>query len=385
MTPALGFFYAGMVRKKNVLSTIMLSVVLLALISIQWVLYGYSISFGPDKNGIIGGLNWLGLNGVGQSPYPGYAATIPHLAFMMFQLAFAVITPALITGAFVERISFPGFLVFTLLWATIVYDPVAHWVWGIGGWLKNFGVMDFAGGSVVHLTAGISALALALVVGRRKGYGKTPMEPSNIPLTVLGAFLLWFGWFGFNGGSALTSGGLATQALVSTNTAGAMAGLTWMILNWIHKRPSVLGFATGAIAGLAAVTPASGFINPMSALIVGAFAAIFSYYCIVFRMKTRLDESLDVFACHGIGGMWGMLATGLFAQKAINAAGANGLFFGNPSQLGIQAIAVLVIGLFSFSASFIIAKVIDAMFSLRVKEPEEDVGLDISQHGESVF
>lgn len=385
MTPALGFFYAGMVRKKNILSTIMLSVALLALISVQWVLYGYSISFDPGNGGILGGLNWLGLRGVGQSPFAGYAPTIPHLAFMIFQLAFAVITPALITGAFVERVSFPGFLVFALLWSTIVYDPVAHWVWGIGGWLKTLGVLDFAGGSVVHLTAGVAALALALVVGRRKGYGKTPMEPSNIPLTVLGAFLLWFGWFGFNGGSALSAGGLATSALVATNTAGATAALTWMILNWIHKRPSVLGFATGAIAGLAAVTPGSGFVSPISALIIGFFAAIFSYYCIVFRMRTQLDESLDVFACHGIGGTWGMLATGLFAEKAINSAGANGLFFGNPAQLGIQAFAVLVIASFSFVGSFIIAKVIDAMFSLRVKEAEEDVGLDISQHGESVF
>ncbi len=385
MTPALGFFYAGMVRKKNILSTIMLSVALLALISVQWVLYGYSISFNPNNSGIIGGLNWLGLNSVGQSPFAGYAPTIPHLAFMIFQLAFAVITPALITGAFVERVSFSGFLVFALLWSTIIYDPVCHWVWGIGGWLRGLGMLDFAGGTVVHLTAGIAALALVLVIGRRKGYGKTPMEPSNIPLTVLGAFLLWFGWFGFNGGSALSAGGLATSALVATNTAGATAALTWMMLNWIHKRPSVLGFATGAIAGLAAVTPASGFVSPFSALIIGLFAAIFSYYTIIFRMKTGFDESLDVFACHGIGGIWGTLATGLFAEKAINAAGANGLFFGNPAQLGIQAFAVLVIALFSFVGSFIIAKVIDAMFSLRVKESEEDVGLDISQHGESVF
>ncbi|HTY13552.1 MAG TPA: ammonium transporter [Candidatus Omnitrophota bacterium] len=385
MTPALGFFYGGMVRKKNILSTIMLSVAILALISVEWVLYGYSIAFGPDKAGIIGGLEWLGLNGVGQAPFAGYAATIPHLAFMVFQLAFAVITPALITGAFVERINFTGFLMFILLWATFVYGPVAHWVWGIGGWLRNLGALDFAGGTVVHITAGISALALAMIIGKRKGYGKTPMEPSNIAFTVLGAFLLWFGWFGFNGGSALTSGGLATSAFVVTNTAAAAAALSWMIISWIHKRPSVLGLATGAVVGLVAITPASGFVSPLSAIIIGAVASIFSYYMIILRTKTGIDESLDVFACHGIGGIWGALATGLFAEKAINPAGANGLFFGNPAQFGIQAFTVAVVIVFSFIMSFVLGKIVDAIFSLRVGENEEDVGLDISQHGESAY
>lgn len=386
MTPALGFFYAGMVRRKNILSTIMLSVVILALISLQWVLFGYSLSFGPDSgHGLIGKLDWLGLTGVGQTPFAGYAATIPHLAFMMFQLAFAVITPALITGAFVERINFSGFLVFILCWVSFVYDPVAHWVWGIGGWLRNLGALDFAGGSVVHITAGISALALALIVGKRRGYGKFPMEPSNIPFTVLGAFLLWFGWFGFNAGSALGANGLAVSAFVATNTAGAAAALTWMIISWMHKRPSVLGLATGAIAGLAAVTPASGFVSPLSAMVIGIFAAIFSYYMIIFRMKTRLDESLDVFACHGVGGIWGMLAAGLFAEKAINPAGANGLFFGNPAQFGIQAFTVVVVISFSFAVSFVLGKVIDAVFSLRARSEEEEVGLDIAQHGEVAF
>ncbi|MBI5699399.1 ammonium transporter [Candidatus Saganbacteria bacterium] len=385
MTPALAFFYAGMVRRKNVLSTIMLSVAILALISVQWVLFGYTLAFGPDHAGLFGGLNWLGLNGVGQTPYPGYAATIPHLAFMVFQLAFAVITPALITGAFVERINFPGFLLFTLLWSTFIYDPVAHWVWGIGGWLRNLGALDFAGGTVVHITAGVSALALALIIGRRKGYGKFPMEPSNIPFTILGAFLLWFGWFGFNGGSALSSGGLATSALVVTNTAAAAAALTWMLMSWIHKRPSVLGLATGAVVGLVAITPASGYVSPLSALVIGAVAAVVSYYSILIRVKSGLDDSLDVFACHGMGGITGALLTGVFADKAINSAGANGLLFGNPQQLLIQAIAVLVVAVFSFTVSYILGRVIDAVFSLRARSEEEEIGLDITQHGEAAY
>jgi Amt family ammonium transporter len=385
MTPALGFFYGGMVRKKNLLSTIMLSVAILMLICIQWAFYGYTISFGTDHSGLIGGLNWLGLNGVGQAPYAPYAPTIPHLAFMIFQMAFAVITPALITGAFVERISFSGFLVFSLAWASIVYDPVCHWMWGIGGFLRNLGALDFAGGSVVHMTAGFSALALALVIGKRKGYGKVPMEPSNIPLTVLGAFLLWFGWYGFNGGSALSAGGLATSAIVNTTLAGAAAGLVWMVISWIHKRPSILGVSTGAIVGLATITPASGYVSPMSSIIIGSIAAFISYYSIIFRVKTGLDESLDVFACHGMGGMFGMFCVGLFAEKAVNQAGANGLFFGNPGQLGAQAIAIVVVALFAFILSYIMGKVIDAIFILRARENEEDVGMDISQHGETIY
>src|SRR3989339_397955 len=338
MTPALGFFYAGMVRKKNVLSTLMLSVVMLALITVQWILYGYSISFGTDHAGIIGGLNWIGLNGVGGAPHLGYAPTIPHLLFMFFQLAFAVITPALITGAFVERIKFPSFLLFSLLWVTFIYAPVAHWVWGIGGWLR-----------------------------------------------AMGAFLLWFGWFGFNGGSALSASSIAVSAVVATNAAGASAALTWMLLNWMHKRPSLLGFSTGAIVGLAAVTPASGFISPLSALIIGVVAATLSYYMIIFRLKVGLDESLDVFACHGIGGIWGTLALGLFAQKAINVAGNDGLFFGNPGFFGIQIFAVLIVVIFSFVGTYFLAKVVDTLFSLRAKESEEDVGMDLAYHGETTY
>jgi len=385
MTPAVGFFYGGMVRKKNILSTMMMCFAILMVISIQWVLFGYTLAFGPSFKGLIGGLKWLGLIGVGQMPEVKYAATIPALVFMMFQAAFAIVTPSLIVGAFVERIKFASFLVFSFIWATIVYDPVAHWVWGVGGWLRNLGALDFAGGSVVHITAGVSALAIALVIGKRKGYGKDNMEPSNIPIVVLGAVLLWFGWFGFNGGSALAANGLAASAFVATNTAGAAAAVVWMILSWIHRKPSVLGVATGAIAGLAAVTPASGFVDPLSAMAIGTIASVISYYVIVLRMTIRIDESLDVFACHGIGGMWGMLATGIFASKAINPAGSDGLIHGNIALLGTQAYAVAVIAIFSFVVTFIIAKLIDMFMGLRVKDNEEMVGLDISQHAESIL
>jgi Amt family ammonium transporter len=385
MTPAVGFFYGGMVRKKNILSTIMMCFAILMVISIQWVLFGYTLAFGPSFKGLIGGLKWLGLIGVGQMPEVNYAATIPALVFMMFQAAFAIVTPSLIVGAFVERIRFSSFLVFSVIWSTLVYDPVAHWIWGIGGWLRNLGALDFAGGSVVHITAGLSALAIALVIGKRKGYGKDNMEPSNIPIVVLGAVLLWFGWFGFNGGSALAANGIAASAFVATNTAGAAAAIVWMILSWFHRRPSVLGVATGAIAGLAAVTPASGFVDPLSAMAIGAIASGISYYMIVLRMTVRIDESLDVFACHGMGGMWGMLATGIFASKAINPSGADGLIHGNIALLGTQAYAVAVIAIFSFVITFILAKLIDILMGLRVKDNEEMLGLDISQHAESIL
>jgi Amt family ammonium transporter len=385
MTPAVGFFYGGMVRKKNILSTIMMCFAILMVISLQWVLFGYTLAFGPSVKGLIGGLKWLGLIGVGQAPDINYAATIPALAFMMFQAAFAIVTPSLIVGAFVERIKFASFLIFSFIWATLVYDPVAHWVWGVGGWLRNMGALDFAGGSVVHITAGLSALAIALVIGKRKGYGKDNMEPSNIPIVVLGAVLLWFGWFGFNGGSALAANGIAASAFVVTNTAGAAAAITWMILSWLHRRPSVLGVATGAVAGLAAVTPASGFIDPLSAIAIGTIASVISYYVIVLRMTIRIDESLDVFACHGMGGMWGMIAVGIFASKSINPAGADGLIHGNIALLGTQAFAVAVTATFSFVLTLIIAKLIDLLMGLRVKDNEEMVGLDISQHAESIL
>ncbi len=385
MTPALGLFYGGMVRKKNALSTIMFSFAILALISVQWVLYGYSLAFGPDVGHVIGNLNWIGLNGVGQDPNADYAATIPALAYMIFQAMFAIITVALISGAFVERIKFSAFMLFSLLWATLVYDPIAHWVWGVGGWLRNLGALDFAGGTVVHISSGVSALAIAFVIGSRKGFGKQPMEPHNIPMVILGAALLWFGWFGFNGGSAVASNGLATSAFVVTNTAAAAAALMWTSLSWYHKRPSVLGAATGGVVGLVAITPASGFVTPLAAIVIGAVAAVISYYAMLFRSKQTVDDSLDVWACHGLGGTWGAIATGIFATVAVNSAGANGLLYGNPGQFVTQLIAVGVTWAYAFIMTVILAKVVDATVGLRVRDEEEAVGLDISQHAEKAY
>jgi Amt family ammonium transporter len=386
MTPALAFFYGGMVRKKNILSTMMMSFAILALVSVLWIIYGYSISFGPDRGGIIGALDWIGLTGVGQAPSSVYATTVPHLAFMIFQAAFAIITVALWTGAVVERIKFGTLLVLGILWLTVVYCPVAHWVWGSGGWLARLGALDFAGGGVVHVNAGISALALALVLGPRLGFKeKETMEPNNIPYVVLGAALLWFGWFGFNAGSAVTAGGLASSAFVVTNTAGASAALTWMTLGWINRRPSVLGAATGAIVGLAAITPAAGFVQPWAGIPIGVIAAVLSYYVMIWRNKAnKVDESLDVFACHGVGGAWGLLATGIFATAAVNSAGS-GLIDGNGKQVLIQLVAIAAIMVYAFAVSWILATILKATMGLRVKEDEEVVGLDISQHGERAY
>jgi len=384
MTPALAFFYGGMVRKKNVLSTLNLSFITIGIISIQWVLIGYTLAFGRNVGGIIGAFNHVGLAGVGSAP-GSYAPTIPSLAFAAYQMMFAIITPALITGAFVERIKFKTFLVFTLLWATLVYDPVAHWVWGLGGFLGRLGALDFAGGTVVHVLAGVSALAFAIVIGQRKGYGKTTMEPSNIPYTVLGAGLLWMGWFGFNGGSALAANGIAVNALVTTNTAAAAACLVWMFLSWRDNKPSVLGIATGAVVGMVAITPAAGFVAPWAAIIIGGVASMVSYYAIRYRQKTRLDESLDVFACHCLGGTVGALLTGLFASKAVNPAGANGLLYGNPKQFLIQLVAVAITLAFGFVMTFVIVRALKWLMGLRVTENEEEVGLDISEHGERSY
>jgi len=386
MTPALAFFYGGMVRRKNLLSTIMMSFAILALVSVLWVIYGYSISFGPDRGGIIGALDWIGLTGVGQDPSSVYASTVPHLAFMIFQAAFAIITVALWTGAVVERIKFGALLVLGILWLTLVYCPIAHWVWGSGGWLARLGALDFAGGAVVHVNAGISALALALVLGPRLGFKeKETMEPNSIPYVVLGAALLWFGWFGFNAGSALTAGGLASSAFVVTNTSGATAALVWMVLGWINRRPSVLGAATGAIVGLAAITPAAGFVQPWAGIPIGAVAAVLSYYVMVWRNKAnKIDESLDVFACHGVGGAWGLLATGIFATAAVNSAGS-GLIDGNGKQILIQLAAIAAITVYAFGVSWILATILKATMGLRVNEEEEVVGLDISQHGERAY
>ncbi len=386
MTPALAFFYGGMVRQKNVLSTIMMSFAILALVSVLWVLYGYTMSFGSDRGGIIGALDWIGLTGVGQEPSSVYATTVPHLAFMAFQATFAIITVALWTGAVVERIKFSALLVLAALWLTLVYAPIAHWVWGSGGWLASLGALDFAGGTVVHVNAGISALALALVLGPRKGFKeKMPMEPGNIPFVVLGAALLWFGWFGFNAGSALTAGGLASNAFVTTNTSAATAALTWMLLGWINRKPSVLGAATGAVVGLVAITPAAGFVQPWAAIPIGAIASILSYYVMIWRTRVnKIDESLDVFACHGVGGAWGAIATGIFATTAVNPAGS-GLLDGNAGQILIQMAAIAATMAYSFVGTWILAKIVKATMGIRVNDVEETVGLDISQHGERAY
>lgn len=385
MTPAVGLFYGGMVRRKNVLSTIMMSFTALILITIQWVICGYSLTFGPDVGHFIGNLDWFGLNGVDTEPYPDYVETIPHLAFMLFQMKFAIITPALITGAFVERIRFSSFILFTLLWSTLVYDPLAHWVWGTGGWLKNLGALDFAGGTVIHISAGVAALAMALVIKPRKGFGKVAMEPSNVLLTLLGAILLWFGWFGFNGGSALAADGLAVHALVTTNVAAAAAALSWIALSWRRGRPSVIEVATGAVVGLVAITPACGFVGIPSAIVIGTVASIVAYYCIQWRRKMNIDESLDVWACHGMAGTWGAIATGIFASKAINPAGDDGLLYGNVDLFWVQVLSVLVAWVFAFVATYVIALAIDKTRGLAVGSREEEVGLDISQHGEEIY
>ena len=384
--PGLALFYGGMVRSKNALSTVLQSFIILCLISIQWVLWGYSLAFGPDIGGIIGSLAWFGLNGVGVEPNPDYAATIPHQAFMLFQMMFAVITPALITGAYAERVKFSGVLLFTLLWATFIYDPLAHWVWGVGGWVRNLGALDFAGGTVVHISSGVAGLACAIILKRRLGHGKEQMHPHNLPMTLTGASLLWFGWFGFNAGSALASGALATSTFTATNTATATAALSWMIAEWIYRgKPSALGAASGAVAGLVAITPASGFVGPISSIWIGIGAGVLCYTAVMLKPLFGYDDALDAVGVHGIGGTWGALATGLFASKAVNSAGADGLFFGNPAQLGIQAMAVLVTMVFVFVGTFIILGIVGATTGLRVSEEDERTGLDLSQHDEKAY
>jgi len=386
MTPGLAFFYGGMVRRKNMLSVLMQCFIILCVLTIQWMLFGYSLSFAPG-NGFWGGFGWAGLNGVGTGAYPDYAATIPHEAFMIFQAMFAVITPALIIGAFAERIKFSSFLVFTILWATFVYNPLCHWVWGSGGWLKNLGVLDFAGGIVVHTTAGIAALVTVLMIGRRSNLDHNVPAPHNVPFVVLGTALLWFGWFGFNAGSALAANGIAANAFVVTNAAAASAGLTWALLEWIRNgKPTVFGAVTGSIAGLATVTPASGFVSPLSGLMIGVLASIFCYIAVaVIKPKFKYDDSLDAFGVHGVGGILGTLATGIFAQKAINPAGADGMLFGNPNQFAIQLVGVSVAVAYTFVATLIIYKFVDLFFKMRVSEKEELMGLDLTQHHERAY
>ena len=386
--PGLAFFYGGLVRRKNVLSILMQCLIILCVITLQWVLYGYSLTFGPDAfNGIIGGLDWAGLRNVGGQPNADYAATIPHYAFMIFQCMFAVITPALIIGTYAERIKFPAFLAFTLLWATFVYNPLGHWVWGMGGWLRDLGALDFAGGIVVHTSSGVSALVLALLIGRRIGFDKRTFAPHNLPFTVLGGALLWFGWFGFNAGSALSANDLAANAFVTTTVATSAAGFTWALIEWMtHKAPTALGAISGAVAGLVAITPACGFVNPMNAIFIGMIASGLCYVAIA-KVKSffKYDDSLDVFGIHGVGGIWGTLATGLFPEKVVNDAGANGLFFGNAQLFLVQCLLVLVTVVFAAAMTWGIFKLVDTLMCVRVAKTEEIVGLDLTQHSESAY
>ncbi len=386
MTPGLALFYGGMVRRKNILGTIMQSFIIIGVVSVEWILVGYSLAFGPDRGGVIGDLSWFGLSGVGLAPFAGYAATVPHQAFMIYQMMFAVITPALITGAFAERFKFSAFLVFTVLWALLVYNPVAHWVWGIGGWVRSLGALDFAGGTVVHITSGVSALAAALVVGRRRGFGAENMAPHNLPMTVLGAAILWFGWFGFNAGSALAAGALSTSAFVATHAAAAAATLSWVFVEWIHRgKPTVLGAASGCVAGLVAVTPASGFVAPIGALVIGLLAGAVCYAAVMLKGRLGYDDSLDVVGVHCVGGTLGALATGLFATTAVNAGGADGLFYGNPKLLAVQALAAAVSLVYSFGMSWLLLKLLDKTMGLRVATEDEMMGLDLTQHGEAGY
>ena len=383
--PGLALFYGGMVRSKNVLGTMMHSFLVLCVVSVVWALWGYSLAFAPDKGGVIGGLDWILLSGVGAAPHPVYAPTVPHVSFMIFQLLFAAFTPALIVGAFAERIRFSALVGFIVAWSMFVYAPLAHWMWG-GGWLSRLGAVDFAGGTVVHLSAGASALACALVLGRRRGWRTDYMAPHNLPFVLVGTGLLWFGWFGFNGGSARGANGVAAGAIAATHLAAAASALAWMVIEWSHRgKPTVLGVASGAVAGMASVTAGAGFVGPMSAALLGATAGVLAYLAIVWKGKFGYDDTLDVVGLHGVGGFVGMLGVGLLASTSVNPAGPNGLLFGNPGQLGIQAVAVGVAVVFAFVGTYLILKVLDGMIELRVSPEEEATGLDLSQHNERAY
>lgn len=385
IAPGLTLFYGGLVRSKNVLGTIMHSFVILCLVSVMWVLWGYSLVYGPDRGGVIGGLDWAGLSGVGLDPNPSHGPTIPHQAFVLFQLMFAAFTPALITGAFAERMRFSALLLFAVLWSVFIYFPLAHWLWG-GGWLARLGAVDFAGGAVVHTSAGVSALACALVLGRRRGYGSDYMAPHNLPFALVGTGLLWFGWLGFNGGSALGANATAVGALLATHLAAATAALAWMAVEWLHRgKPTALGVASGAVAGLATVTAGAGYVGPLSAMLVGVAAGLSCYLVIVWKGKIGYDDTLDVVGIHGVGGVIGMLATGLLASSAVNPSVPDGLFFGHAAQFGIQALAVFVAALFSFVGTYIILKLVDGLIGLRISPEEEAIGLDLSQHNERAY
>jgi Amt family ammonium transporter len=385
IVPGLALFYGGLVRSKNVLGTIMHSFVTLCLVSLLWIFAGYSLAFGPDVKGVIGSLDWAGLQGVGLAPHAAYGPTIPHQAFMLFQMMFAAITPALITGAFAERMKFSALVIFTALWSLFVYCPVAHWLWG-GGWLAALGAMDFAGGAVVHISSGISALVCVLVLGARQGYGVDYMAPHNLPMVLLGTGLLWFGWFGFNAGSALGANDTAVAAFLATHVAAATGALAWLAVEWVHRgTPTVLGIASGAVAGLAMVTPGAGYIGPWSAVAVGLLAGSMCYWAIIKKGAFGYDDSLDVFGIHGMAGVGGMLLTGFLASKAVNDAGADGLLFGNPAFLGSQALAVVAVSAFSAGTTFVILKLTDRLVGLRVTADEERMGLDITQHNERAY
>jgi Amt family ammonium transporter len=391
MTPALGFFYAGLVRKKNLVSTLVQCFTIFAVVSLVWALWGYSLAFGPSVNGFIGDLSLAGLNNIGINTTSVYAPEIPELLFFAFQLKFAAITPALIIGAFAERIKFRSLLIFIVLWSTLIYAPIAHWVWNTGGWLHELGAIDFAGGTVVHIAAGLSALAAALVIGRRKtseanGNGNSnEFKPNNIPFVILGAALLWFGWFGFNAGSSLGANPLAVSALVVTNLAAASAAIGWMFVDWMTKgKPSAVGLSVGAVCGLVAITPASGYVGVSASIVIGLVAGVLSNLVANWRVgRTRIDDSLDVFACHGASGIWGSLATGLFATALIN--NVNGLLYGNPYQLLAQLIAVLVVAAYAFLGSYLLLKLTGLFTPLRVSPEDEEKGLDQSQHGEEAY
>ncbi|MEI7650248.1 MAG: ammonium transporter [Methanomicrobiales archaeon] len=376
MTPGVGLFYGGLVRKKNFISMLALSFVVLALVSIHWVLIGYSLAFGPDVGGIIGNLNYLGLNGVSADVGPG---GYPPLVFMAFQLFFASVTVTIVTSAVAERIKFSSFLVFIIVWLTLVYCPLAHWAWG-GGWAQQLGLIDFAGGTVVEICSGFAALALALVIKKRAGYGEYTFEPHNIPMALIGAALLWFGWFGFNAGSALAVNSVTATAFITTNTAAAAGALAWMFASWYHGKPSSLGMVSGAIAGMVAITPAAGFVSPLVSILIGAVAGVLCYGMMLLRVKKKCDESLDAWAIHGMGGLWGTFATGIFAAAAIG--GYSGLIVGNVHQFMVNAFCAVVAMVFAFVMTYVIATVINKVMGLRVSEDEEYVGLDICQHGE---
>ncbi len=386
MTPGLALFYAGMVRSKNVLGTIMQSLILISLISLEWVYVGYSMSFGPDVNGIIGDLSWVALKGVTNAPSATYATTIPQTVFMIYQCMFAVITPALIAGAFAERVRFSSFVMFSLLWAVFVYNPVCHWIWGSGGWLARLGVVDFAGGLVVHATCGVAALAAVLVIGPRKGYGQANFMPHNLPMTMLGTGLLWFGWFGFNGGSALAANEVAATAFVATHLAGMSGMAMWTILEWFKLgKPTTLGAASGAISGLATITPTAGFVGPNAAIIIGLIAGVICYIAVNVKSRFKFDDSLDVVGIHGVGGVAGTILLGVFASKSVNPTGVDGLLAGNSAQLLSQFLGVGVVCGYAFVISWIILKGTDAVFGLRLSEEAEIQGLDYTEHSETAY